>query len=475
MAWFINVDVNNGYPTNTDFMSDIPTGWTNTNTVGLPANLWRISENVNEGYPYTWWLIAVDNGYVNSTDAIIGGNAVYTYGDTTDDPNTYTNTMPVGQSPKVKTCNKYYALDYENIGYLYKSLVKALDGVPTGELEEYLLSHFLNTSPVDLIVNLKWYPFNFYDLFFDTSDGTKTIFIGDLPMSYDVSGVSYNLVGYKAKANTEFATTFTIGTFNMFRHFDDFRDYEPYTTAEIYIPFCTPITLDLGVAMGHDIVIQMSVDLLTGCCTGIVRLDSVIGTIINTTSGKIGIDLPVNGLDSATYNSQVFNAVQGVKNADMNLYKTYTNAITSGITTATGAFTKAPTTEKTSDLPISSITGGLSTGISNTFSTVGAWQNKINADYQLSHVPKTYTNISAITSMLSMLNPLNTYVIISRPEMLTDLDSYGHTTGYATIYNGTLNVLSGLTVCQSADLSGITATATEKQMILTALQTGVYL
>ena len=109
MAWFINPDINDGYPTNTDFLSEMPTGWTNTENVGLPANLWRITPNVNNGYPYTWWNVAIDNGYVNSTDAIIGGDAVYNYGGS-DDTNVYTDTMSSGQAPKINNINKYYAL-----------------------------------------------------------------------------------------------------------------------------------------------------------------------------------------------------------------------------------------------------------------------------------------------------------------------------------------------------------------------------
>lgn len=464
MAWFINADINEGYPTNTEFTSDVPTGWTNTATVGLPANLWRISPNVNEGYPYNWWLIAVDNGYINSTDALIGGDAAYTYGGEGDDPNTYTSSMSVTSAPSISSVNKYYALDSTNIVLLYSALLDTLDSVPSSEVEDYLLSHFLTTNPVDLILNLRWYPFDFADLFFDTSDTPKVIFIGGLPMEHDGT----NVIGYKARSSSDFAITFNIGHFNLYRHFGDFRDFEPYSGTDIYVPFCTPIKLENSVCMGHDIYVQMSVDLLSGCCTAMIRLDSDTGIIIGTSSGSLGVDLPVSGVDQATYNNAVYSNIQNAKAASMQITKAQISAISGGIESAGAAFTKGA----------SGFTAGsaAATALGSVANSISAWENKIAADYQLSHTPVPYHSISALTSMLSMLQPLHSYAIITRPVMLPGYtEYYAHTTGYATIDNAKLSDYSGLTRIEGVDLSGVTATETELSMLRSAFANGVYL
>jgi hypothetical protein len=401
-----------------------------------------------------------------ATDDFID-NTPYTPGTSTD-PNTYTDTMPTGQAPPVKSCNKYYALDADNVSRLYEALLKTLSGVSTGEMEDYLLSHFATSSPIDLLNNLKWLPFDITRSF-DTSTAPTVIFVGDLPL-YDNQNVTVK--GYKARSSTEFSFTYTIGTFNLFRHYGDFRDFEPYTGVDVYIPFCTPVSVKPSMCMGHDITVQISIDIITGNITGRLRLDSAMGIIIGTTSGNCAIDLPISGVDTATYNNAMYQAVQNAKSADRGLAAAYIGAVTGGASSIAGT---AGATDKKPLSPAAAVSG-VDTAVSSTFGTVNAWQNKINADYQLSHVPVPYHNISAVNSALAMLQPLHTYVIISRPVMLPGYNErYGHTTGYATIYNGTLDGLSGLTVCASVDLSGIPATAEEKEMISAALKSGVYL
>jgi hypothetical protein len=402
-----------------------------------------------------------------STDDFIDSTP-YTPGASTD-PNTYTDTMPTGQAPPVKSCNKYYALDADNVAKLYEGLLHALSDVPTGEMEDYLLSNFATSSPIDLLNSLKWLPLDFVRLCFDTSVSPGAIFIGGVEMRDKHNEL---IVAYKAKSATEFAITYTIGSFNLYRHFGDFRDFEPYTGVDVYIPFCTPISVKPSMCMGHDIIVQISIDIITGNITGRLRLDSINGIIIGTTSGNCAIDLPISGVDTATYNNAMYQAVQNAKSADRGLAAAYIGAVTGGASSIAGT---AGATDKKPLSPAAAVSG-VDTAVSSTFGTVNAWQNKINADYQLSHVPVPYHNISAVNSALAMLQPLHTYVIISRPVMLPGYNErYGHTTGYATIYNGTLDGLSGLTVCASADLSGIPATAEEKEMITAALKSGVYL
>lgn len=380
------------------------------------------------------------------------------------DPNEYSDTMRSGDPPNVKSCNKYYAIDGDNVGILYSALTQTLDGVPTGEKEEYLLSHFLTTSPGDLIVSLRWYPFDFYDIFFESYDVPKIIFVGDLPLSYK----STNVVGYKARTGTSFSITVNIGSFKMFRKWGDFRDYSPYTACTIYTPFCTPVKLDLSVCMDHNIYVQMCIDLLTGACTAVIRLDSTEGIIVGTSSGSCGVDLPVSSLDQATYNNATFTAIQQSKSANKQLASQYIGAVTNGVmTAATAGAGKVPK-------PAQAVQAG-SSGVSGVMGVLRAWDTKIAADYNLSHIPEHYKEISAVTSTLSMLLPLNSYAIIERPQMLPgDHSQYGHTVGYATLYNGRLSDLSGYTICQTADLSGFAAPSSVKDMIYQALRSGVY-
>ena len=56
-----------------------------------------------------------------------------------------------------------------------------------------------------------------------------------------------------------------------------------------------------------------------------------------------------------------------------------------------------------------------------------------------------------------------------------DMGKYGHTIGFADCSPCTISTKSGYAEFTNVDLSGFSATVTEKKMILAALAGGVYL
>lgn len=57
MSWFIQQDVNNGYPALYEWPSEWQTGWTANDTIRYPDLTWRIKSGVNNNYPwvYPWF------------------------------------------------------------------------------------------------------------------------------------------------------------------------------------------------------------------------------------------------------------------------------------------------------------------------------------------------------------------------------------------------------------------------------------
>ena len=68
----------------------------------------------------------------------------------------------------------------------------------------------------------------------------------------------------------------------------------------------------------------------------------------------------------------------------------------------------------------------------------------------------------------------NTPCVIVNPPAIRLPEDYGHAQGY--VYNQTVSVgaVSGFTVCDNPDLSGIPATSTELDMIRSILTSGFY-
>ena len=72
MSWFIQADINDGYPAQDTWRQSWETGWTSGNGIRYPDNVWRIKVGVNDGYPwlYPWFKeTQIDTG-----DMVIGGS-----------------------------------------------------------------------------------------------------------------------------------------------------------------------------------------------------------------------------------------------------------------------------------------------------------------------------------------------------------------------------------------------------------------
>ena len=68
MAWFIDPDINNGYPWNDSFPVAFQTDWTGE----LPHSAWRIQDGVNNGYPWIWYWFQESSS--RTGEMVIGGS-----------------------------------------------------------------------------------------------------------------------------------------------------------------------------------------------------------------------------------------------------------------------------------------------------------------------------------------------------------------------------------------------------------------
>ena len=125
-----------------------------------------------------------------------------------------------------------------------------------------------------------------------------------------------------------------------------------------------------------------------------------------------------------------------------------------------------------------SMTGGLSLGaLPSTISgLMNNYENIENAKYNLEHINTPYKSKGTSTALTSFVNEQQCRLVIKRPVMDEDnLTEYSHNNGYAVLKNDTLNNFSGFTKCDTADLSGIDCTKSEKNLIMNYLKNGVYL
>lgn len=309
----------------------------------------------------------------------------------------------------------------------------------------------------------------------------QTDFKGVNPSDYIV-GLYAMLLNPDKSANTE---TFQLGVvdfdgeLNYYRYNDanyfscgritvpaknNFLDYEPYTTAELYLPLCGTVDIDMKFFAGHEMEIIYYYDPLTMSCTAaIYRISSSGTTLYKTANGTIGASIPVTSMQMGTYQNKIHALEAAQKQNEMRLA---TSALALGIGGAA-----AVATGGASLIAAGGIIGGAATLAS------GIEQGK-NIEYEIEHTPPAISQTGTAEPQNGFcVGDLVPKLFIKRAKMLTsyDAETYGKTVGFACCINSTVGAFSGFTVYSNVDLSGIPATKTEIDIIRSKLNSGVYI
>lgn len=384
------------------------------------------------------------------------------------DPNTYSDTTNFNSVNFINAFTRRYILNSTQVGQLASELWSAnATKDPDDTMENFALDEYLTNNPIDTIVSLKYFPCTFADV------APATVFLGKYQTSI---------------AGTALGTSVRIVDFapiEVYRHFGDFRDFEPYTQISVYIPFCGTVTIPTAECMGHFVSVKLAIDTATGAATGfvIVSKSGSGGICVATATGTAAIDIPVSGLQSVNLQQAIFNATANWTQTQISNAK-----ISTGLLTNLGKLTGS---EKMQSLG-RGFAKGISSGIPTTMQGLGnvaANLNPFNAmanaaeidlenaksNYELQHIEMPMRLIGSASPTLSTVIELQCRLIIYRP--ITDdsaLASYGDTVGYACLKSGTVSQFSGLTV-GTIDVRGINASEQEKAAIAASFANGVYL
>lgn len=353
--------------------------------------------------------------------------------------------------------NTEYVCNYQTVKQLCHELYKALARKPTDvETVDYSADTFLVTDPLNGIISIRKYPVNVVP-----NHGIEDfIKIGNY--------TSDTIKGYRfaPSLNTFIAFTFS-GVKRLNEVFDgSFLDREPYTTAELYIPFCGTLPISVADYIGHNITVKLAIDYRTGSCTAYVFKDS---TPLQTANGQIGIDIPVTGVNTATVDGQLLNANLALKQSQRQQFQASTGFFTTPASIATQIFGGGK-------FGISGAAGSIGslTSMGNTFENT--WDKRQAAAYELHHIQTPYKSISAGAPLCAAMGEHCCRLTIYRPIISSDYDPniYAKTIGFACLKNGIVSDFSGLTI-GAIDLNGVNCTDQEKSMIVKAFANGVYL
>ena len=346
---------------------------------------------------------------------------------------------------KLAGSNEFYAMD---VGEL-RTLMTFINGMYQGDTDDTQLKiDFKGSNPNDYIVGVFAYPFN-------------------IPNTAHLSNIYIGPVETNVKANVVDKDNFGFSTFGSILvdgealgFHGDFRDYEPYTQLELYLPMVGTAKLDPSYYVGHYVTVNYIYDINTGSLSAQILRDDTIDKIIEST---ISVQIPVTARDMGSYQNNMYQM-------KMNLYNTALG----------GAKPVVSYAEQASE---AAATGGESGGVSagGTINLgIGVVQNLINQKqikYSMKHTQPAISQTSIASPANGMQFYNNCVLFVKHLKMLDDFDpeNYGKTVGYACLMNKQLSEVSGFTVCANADLTGIPATADEINAIQAALQSGIYL
>jgi hypothetical protein len=213
------------------------------------------------------------------------------------------------------------------------------------------------------------------------------------------------------------------GSLNVEEYWGAYLDYEPYTKAEIYLPFIGVHQISVDDIMGKTVAIRYHIDILSGGCACEIKCgDSVLYTFVGCCASSV----PVTGRDWT-------NLINGVISC----------GVAVGSLVATGGAT-AP-----------AVAGEIASAVTN----------------GLKPTTEKSGSLSGAGGMLAGKKPV---LMLTRPRQALPGNQNKYT-GYPSFMTKSLGALSGYTEIHSILLSGIDGTESEIAEIEELLKGGVIL
>ena len=373
------------------------------------------------------------------------------YDYTKNDPTDYKNDTKFYGQFYSNSFNKKWVIDATDVDNLSQELFSALNQVPQGEsVQAYCQRVFLTNNPIDCIINLKKFP--------------VTIPAGPKQYNIKLGAYTTNVLGAPLLYSTfyfDFSFSNSEGN-GLFPTFGDcFLDYEPYTKAELSVPFCGTCEIPCTYLYQYGIKIRLIVDYTSGACTAYIMSR---GITIDTLQGNCAVDLPVTGIQSATLDSQIFANAQA-DNRRMNTLGV--SLIGGAVAMAAAIFTGGATAALLG-------VAGAATGIIG--SSVSAAQQNAQIEYNFEHMQLPLKQVSSASPALAQSYDMRCKLRITRPKLYGGYNQavYANTIGHATCRSTTVAKCTGFTVGM-INVNGIPATAEEKEAIKNQFAAGVYL
>lgn len=346
---------------------------------------------------------------------------------------------------------------------------------------------FGGVNPFDYISSLLYFPITF-------STGTsESIKLGNYTLP-SITLPKFN--GYT------YGQLYDLGSVTIQPTFNDFRDYPPYTTIELIIPFCGTVELDPALFYGHTLSVKMNVDIATGACNALIFRDTLV---VECMDGVCALNIPIMGYRMGDYQNTIVSLVAQKEFLDNAQYwqpgfatQNIENTAYSGM----GGMLKGAAVGAGIGAAAGSAVPVIGTGLGAAAGAIaGAIPSAVGAirqadriygetqyaqedrniqdkwlNYQIYHTAPQPQHIGTASPNNGLAMERKCRLLIKRCVLdKTAYDTFGSIRGYACNRTNTLSSFTGFTKCGNVKLNIAGATQIETNMISQLLTSGVYL
>lgn len=389
------------------------------------------------------------------------------------------------------TTGNYYAMTVSEIAQLHawsNSIVRPSGKfVPPGttpgdneytyeDLGYNLQFMFAGAYPEEQIISLMCYPFDITSVLSFISPNQEITLGYASTKAYDNwFGSNIPAVTTSKLISGNGIVVFNSGDYPIEELFGDFRDYPPYTSIDLMIPWHGTISLDVGYWYGHSINTRMIIDIITGASTTVIERDGIpVGTI----DGQVGLPYQLIARNVGEYTSTLIQGSQSANHAKIAMIGNYVN----NVGTTLDVLTPPAVSGSVNGMAMSAvnaipgkISGALMGTANNILNMESTKIDYKNAQYKVAHNKASTSIVSAHSPAVSQFFEPYPRIIRHYPRMMSGYNPnvYGRTVGFACELQGNVGSFTGYSVFSGVDLTGIGATESEKQMIYSQLLEGI--
>lgn len=285
-------------------------------------------------------------------------------------------------------------------------------------------------DPMDCILGLSIVPVT------PITGTMKPITVGDVPTGVDARPITSQYIEVNC------------GTINIGEYWKAYLDYEPYTKAELYLPYIGTHPISVDDIMGKTIKVVYHVDLVSGACTAYVKCGA---SVLYSFIGQCASSIPIGGNDWTSVISGALTIATAIGSMVASGGASAPMAGEAAGGEAAGAAVEAA---KTKAAMIRTVGGAASTAVNVLKPSIGK-----------------SGSMSGTGGLMGIQKP---YLILTRPRQAVPA-SQNHFMGYPSFMTSVVGSLSGYTEMEYIHLEGINATDNELAEIEQLLKGGVYL